>query len=214
MSNEIASVHGRRIWDSRGHPTVEVDVTLADGTVGRGMAPAGASRGRFEAIDLRDGGASFGGFGVGKAIDNINGPIAGVLVGRDVTDQEGADAALIALDGTDNFASLGGNAAVASSMAVLDAAARDAGVPVWRYLAGDAPVRLPLPEIQIFGGGAHAGRRVDIQDFLVMPIGASSFDEAIAMTAEVYRAAGELMAERGSRAGVADEGGWWPEFTT
>lgn len=214
MSKQISAVRGRRIWDSRGRPTVEVDVRLADGTVGRGMAPAGASRGRYEATDLRDGGAPLDGFGVARAVANVNGPIAGALVGRDATDQKGADAALVELDGTANFATLGGNAAIASSMAVLDAAARATGVPLWRYLAGDAPVRLPLPEIQIFGGGAHAGRRVDIQDFLIMPVGAASFDEAMVMTAEVYRAAGELMNERGSRAGVADEGGWWPAFAT
>lgn len=212
MSSVITGVHGRRIWDSRGRPTVETEITLADGTVGRGMAPAGASRGRFEAIDLRDGGYALGGFGVGKAVASVNGPIAAALTGRDAADQAGADAVLTELDGTENFASLGGNAAIASSMAVLDAAARQAGLPLWRYLAGDAPVRLPLPEIQIFGGGAHAGRRVDIQDFLIMPVGAASFDEAMVMTAEVYRAAGELMAERGSLAGVADEGGWWPDF--
>jgi len=214
MTVEIVAVHGRRIWDSRGRPTVEVDVTLSGGQRGRGMAPAGASRGRFEAIDLRDGGAVLGGFGVAAAVANVNGPIAGALVGMDATDQAAADAALAALDGTENFAKLGGNAAIATSMAVLDAAARSAGLPLWRYLAGDTPVRLPLPEIQIFGGGAHAGRRVDVQDFLIMPVGAASFDEAMVMTAEVYRAAGELMGERGKRAGVADEGGWWPDFAT
>jgi enolase len=214
MKTEITAVRGRRIWDSRGRPTVEVDVELACGARGRGMAPAGASRGRFEAIDLRDGGAQLGGFGVDKAVANVNGPIADALRGMDAVDQQTVDDALTALDGTENFASLGGNAAIATSMAVLDAAAHAAETPLWRYLAGDAPVRLPLPEIQIFGGGAHAGRRVDIQDFLIMPVGAASFDEAMVMTAEVYRAAGEFMDERGRRAGVADEGGWWPDFAT
>ena len=214
MKTEIVALHGRRIWDSRGRPTVEAEVELASGVVGRGLAPAGASRGRFEAIELRDGGAALGGFGVSRALANVNGPIARALVGRDAADQEGVDAALTELDGTENFAALGGNAAIASSMAVLDAAARAEGLPLWRYLAGDRPVRLPLPEIQIFGGGAHAGRRVDIQDFLIMPVGAASFDEAMVMTAEVYRAAGALMEARGSLAGVADEGGWWPDFAT
>ena len=214
MTTEIAALRGRRIWDSRGRPTVEVDVTLAGGAQGRGMAPAGASRGRFEAIDLRDGGDALGGFGVDKAVANVNGSIARALDGMDAADQEAVDAALTTLDGTANFATLGGNAAIATSMAVLSAAANAAVQPLWRYLAGDAKVRLPLPEIQIFGGGAHAGRRVDIQDFLIMPVGAASFDEAMVMTAEVYRAAGELMAERGKRAGVADEGGWWPDFAT
>jgi enolase len=214
MNTEIVSVRGRRIWDSRGRPTVEVDITLADGTRGRGMAPAGASRGRFEAVDLRDGGAAFGGFGVAKALTNIAGPIAKTIVGMDATDQQAIDEALASRDGTTNFSSLGGNAVIAVSMAALNASAAATGLPLWRYLAGDAPVRLPLPEIQIFGGGAHAGRRVDIQDFLIMPIGAASFDEALAMAAEVYRAAGKLMDSKGNQVGVADEGGWWPAFDT
>jgi enolase len=127
-------------------------------------------------------------------------------------DQVAVDEALIALDGTPTKAKLGGNATIATSLAVLHAAAAAAGQPLWRYLAGGKPVRMPLPQIQIFGGGAHAGRRVDVQDFLVMPIGAASFDEAMVMTAEVYRAAGELMESMGRRCGVADEGGWWPDF--
>jgi enolase len=124
------------------------------------------------------------------------------------------DAALIALDGTSTKSRLGGNATIAVSMAVLNAAAAASGVPLWRYLAGDAPVSMPLPEIQIFGGGAHAGRRTDIQDFLVMPVGAQSFDEALYMVAEVYHKAGDMMAALGRRAGVADEGGWWPDFSS
>lgn len=214
MKSEIVSLRGRRIWDSRGRPTVEVDVTLAGGAKGRGMAPAGASRGRFEAIDLRDGDPAFGGFGVGRALANIAGPIAETIVGMDATDQPAVDSALSARDGTTNFSSLGGNAVIATSLAVLNAAANACGEPLWSYLAGDAPVRVPLPEVQIFGGGAHAGRRVDIQDFLVMPIGAASFEQAMVMVAEVYRAAGTLMAEKGSLMGVADEGGWWPDFAT
>jgi len=212
MKTEIVAVRGRRIWDSRGHPTVEVDIALAGGARGRGMAPAGASRGRFEAVDLRDGGNMLGGLDVGCAISNVAGPIAEAIVGKDAADQVGIDAALAACDGTTNFSSLGGNAAIATSMAVLNAAADAAELPLWRYLAGDTPVRLPLPEIQIFGGGAHAGGRVDVQDFLIMPVGANSFDEAMVMAAEVYRAAGRLMAERGGPMGVADEGGWWPDF--
>lgn len=214
MTTEITRVRGRRVWDSRGRPTVEVDIELGGGARGRGMAPAGASRGRFEAIDLRDGGDALGGFGVSAAVANVNGAVAVAIAGMDAADQAGVDAALTTLDGTENFASIGGNAAIATSMAVLDAAANAGGLPLWRHLAGDAPVRLPLPEIQIFGGGVHAGRRVDVQDFLIMPVGAQSFDEAMEMTAEVYRAAGVLMSERGALAGVADEGGWWPDFAT
>lgn len=208
----ITEVHARRIWDSRGRPTVEVEIQLADGSTGRGIAPAGASTGSHEAVELRDGGERFGGFGVDRAVANVTREIAPALLGMDAREQQQIDTLLIALDGTPHKSRLGGNAMIATSMAVLDAAAKSARLPLWRYLAGDAPVTLPLPEIQIFGGGAHAGRRVDIQDFLVMPVGASSMEEALAMVAEVYRAAGQLMADAGKRAGVADEGGWWPDF--
>lgn len=212
MNSKITKVHARRIWDSRGRPTVEVEVTLADGSVGRGIAPAGASTGSHEAVELRDGGEAFGGYGVQRAVANVMREIAPALSGLDALEQRSIDKLLIGLDGTPNKSRLGGNALIATSMAVLDAAAKSARLPLWKYLAGDAPVTLPLPEIQIFGGGAHAGRRVDIQDFLVMPVGAQDIDEALAMVAEVYRAAGQLMADAGRRAGVADEGGWWPDF--
>jgi enolase len=214
MNTQIKKITGRRIWDSRGRPTVEAEVELECGAIGRGIAPAGASRGSNEAIDLRDGGDALGGFGVSGAVANVNGAIATRVLGMDAADQEGVDAALIALDGTSTKSRLGGNATIAVSMAVLNAAAAASGVPLWRYLAGDAPVSMPLPEIQIFGGGAHAGRRTDIQDFLVMPVGAQSFDEALYMVAEVYHKAGDMMAALGRRAGVADEGGWWPDFSS
>jgi enolase len=165
-------------------------------------------------VDLRDGGTRLGGLEVSGAVANVNGLIARALAGMDAREQRAVDAALVALDGTPTKARLGGNAVIACSLAVLHAAAAAAGQPLWRYLAGGAPVALPLPEIQIFGGGAHAGRRVDIQDFLVMPVGAQSFDEALVMCAEVYRHAGDLMERCGRRAGVADEGGWWPEFAS
>ena len=210
----IARVVGRRVWDSRGRPTVEAEVTLAGGARGRAIAPAGASRGLHEAIDLRDGGEAFGGLGVTRAVANVEGGIAACLHGMDASDQAAVDAAMEALDGTPQFARLGGNAVIAVSMAVLHAAAAASAKPLWAYLAADEPVALPMPEIQIFGGGAHAGRRVDVQDFMVMPVGARSFDEAIAITAEVYRAAGALMAEAGRLQGVADEGGFWPAFDT
>ena len=210
----IAKVTGRRVWDSRGRPTVEAEVAIAGGAVGRAIAPAGASRGAHEAIDLRDGGPAFGGLGVDRAVGPVRGEIAQRLRGMDAMDQAGIDGALEALDGTPQLARLGGNAVIATSMAVMHAAAAASGKPLWAYLAGDGPVSLPMPEIQIFGGGAHAGRRVDVQDFMVMPIGAKSFAEAIAITAEVYRAAGVLMAEAGKLEGVADEGGFWPAFDT
>lgn len=214
MKPRIQSLRARRIWDSRGRPTVEVDVKLADGTVGRGIAPAGASTGSHEAIELRDGGAAFGGYDVQQALASVQREIAPALIGREVLDQRGIDDVLIQLDGTPNKGRLGGNALIATSMAVLNAAAASQRLPLWRYLAGDQPVQLPLPEIQIFGGGAHAGRRIDIQDLLVMPVGAHSLDEGLAMVANVYRAAGDLMTEAGRRAGVADEGGWWPDFSS
>jgi enolase len=214
VSDAIVNLRARRVWDSRGRPTLEAEVTLEGGAVGRAIAPAGASRGSREAIDLRDGGARFGGMDVTRAIANVDGPMRRTLVGRDPSDQAGVDAALIALDGTPNKAKLGGNAMVAVSLAVAHAAAAARGWPLWQHLAGGNPVSLPLPEIQIFGGGAHAGRRIDIQDLMVMPVAATSFAQALAMTAEVYRAAGELMRDAGKLAGVADEGGWWPAFDT
>ncbi|MEM1045659.1 MAG: phosphopyruvate hydratase [Pseudomonadota bacterium] len=210
----IQSVHGRRVWDSRGNPTVEVDVRLENGDMGRAIAPAGASRGKREAIDLRDGGSALRGKDVARAVANVNGPIAAALQGHDVSDQSALDARLIELDPSPLKDSLGGNATVATSLAVLHAAAALAGRPLWRHVAdfyGRMP-SLPLPEIQIFGGGAHAGRRVDIQDFMIMVPGASTFDEVMEITNEVYFAAGDIMASRGNLAGVADEGGWWPLF--
>ena len=210
----ITGVHARRVWDSRGRPTVEADVTLAGGATGRAIAPAGASRGAREAVDLRDGGTAFGGFGVDRAVANVNGAIAHALAGLDACNQFAVDTTLIHLDGTPGKSSLGGNAMVATSLAVAQAAAAARHVPLWKYLAGDDAVALPLPEIQIFGGGAHAQRALDLQDLMVMPIGAASFGEALAMVAEIYRAAGSLLADAGKLSGVADEGGYWPAFAT
>ena len=208
----ISKVQGRRVWDSRGRPTVEVDVTLACGAQGRAIAPAGASMGSGEAVDLRDGGKPLAGLGITRALTSVNGEIAKLLHGKDALDQSGVDRAIVALDGTANLSRLGGNAAVATSMAILHAAAAAKKVPIWRYLANGSKVRIPLPEIQIFGGGAHAARRVDVQDFMIMCPGASSFAEALEWTAEVYFAAGQLMKKAGKLQGVADEGGYWPAF--
>ena len=213
-STNITRIAGRRVWDSRGRPTVEAEITLAGGATGRAIAPAGASRGMHEAIDLRDGGEDLGGLGVETALDNLADEIVPRLNGMDASDQEAVDLAMIDLDDTDTKSKLGGNTMIAVSMAVLHAAAAAENIPLWRYLAGDADVRIPMPEIQIFGGGAHAGRRVDIQDFMAVPVGADSFDDAMEMIAEVYLAAGRLMADAGKLGGVADEGGWWPEFDT
>ena len=206
----IVKTMGRRVWDSRGRPTVEAEILLACGARGRAIAPAGASRGSREAIDLRDP----DGFGVNAAVANVNGAIAKAMAGMDAARQEGIDAALIALDGTPNKARLGANATVAVSLAALHAAAQSQDLPLFRYLAQGKTVSLPLPEIQIFGGGAHAGRRIDIQDLMVMALSAKSFDQALEMTARVYHAAGDLMRDAGKLHGVADEGGWWPEFAS
>ncbi len=208
----IVRIEGLSVWDSRGRPTVEANIQLACGAVGRGMAPAGASTGSGEARDLRDGGEGFGAYGVSRAVANVNGPIATGLVGMDAADQASIDQQLMTLDGTSDKTNLGANATVAVAMASANAAAAAHDVPLYHYLGGAAAVTLPLPEVQIFGGGAHAGRRVDIQDFLIVCPGAESFAEAIAWTAEVYHAAGKLMRDAGKLAGVADEGGYWPDF--
>jgi enolase len=208
----ITGVHGRRIWDSRGRPTLEVEVHAAGGATGRAAAPAGASRGSREAVDLRDGGDRFGGMDVQHALASVNGPIARALAGLDARRQETIDQTLRDADGTVDKSKLGGNAIVATSLACAHAAAAAEHAPLWRYLAGEGAVSLPLPEVQIFGGGVHAGRRIDIQDLMIVALAARSFSEALEMTAEVYRAAGALMQEAGRLAGVADEGGFWPLF--
>lgn len=212
----ITGLASRRVWDSRGNPTVEVEVRTASGAIGRAIAPAGASRGTREAIDLRDGGTALKGMDVQQAVANVNMLIAATLKGMDCADQAGIDAALVALDGTALKSRLGGNAMVATSLAVLHAAAAAKAVPLWRHFAdlSGATPSIPLPEVQIFGGGAHAARRVDVQDFMVMVPGAGSFDEVMEVTAEIYHAAGTIMAAKGNAAGVADEGGWWPMFSS
>ena len=213
MSTEITDVTGRRVWDSRGRPTIEAEIHLASGATGRAIAPAGASTGSAEAVDKRDGGRALGGYDVMEGVAAVNHEIADSLRGLDATDQEEADRRLIDLDGTPNKRRLGGNALIAVSMAVAHAAAADAGVSLWQFLAKDRnEFFLPLPEIQIFGGGAHAARRVDVQDFMVIAVGADSYAQSLEWTAEVYLAAGMLMREAGLMQGVADEGGFWPAF--
>lgn len=208
----IERVLGRRVWDSRGRPTVEAEVRLAGGAAGRAIAPAGASTGTGEAVDLRDGGERFGGMDVARAVAHVADPIAPALAGLDAGDQAAVDARLMALDGTPEKRRLGGNATIAVSMATAHAAAAAAGLPLWRQLGGEAAATLPLPEIQILGGGAHASGRLDVQDFLVVCPGAGTFAEALDWTAEVYRTCGRMLAERGLLRGVADEGGFWPEL--
>ena len=210
----IKSILARRVWDSRGRPTVEAEVVLNDGSLGRAIAPSGASKGTREALELRDGGDRFGGLDVMRAVGHVNGEISNALVGTKADNQSALDQALIDLDGTVNKSRLGANATLAVSMAAAHAMAAASDMPLYRYLGNGKIGRLPMPQIQIFGGGAHAGRRVDVQDFMVVCPGASSFAQALEWTAEVYRHAGLLMAQRGSLFGVADEGGWWPDFSS
>lgn len=208
---KITSLDALQIFDSRGNPTVEVIATLEDGTTGHGLVPSGASTGHHEALELRDGDKSrFNGKSVFKALSHVTGEIASEVIGRDVFDQAGLDAALIALDGTPGKSRLGANATLGTSMAIAQAAANAKRVPLFTSL-GDGTL-LPLPEIQIFGGGKHAQGRIDIQDFMIMALTAQTYDETLEVTANVFHAAAEIMRKRGLLAGVADEGGYWPMF--
>ena len=214
--SKITSLIGRRVWDSRGIPTVEAEITTTNGKVSRAISPSGASRGSREAIELRDGGTYLNGKDVSEALKNINGPIAQALIGLDTCDQAAIDSALLNLDGSPLKQALGGNAVVAASMAALHGGALVQDKPLWRHISdyyGTTP-SIPLPEIQIFGGGAHAGGRVDIQDFMIMVPNASSFDDVMTVTSDVYFMAGAIMARKGKIAGIADEGGWWPSFAS
>ena len=208
---KITSIEAWQIYDSRGFPTVEAEVTLANGIRGRGLAPSGASTGQFEAVELRDGDPKrFRGKSVFKAIANIQNEIAPTLCGADVFEQAALDKKLIELDGTPNKGRLGANAILPVSMAVANAAAAARNVPLYAYL-GEGTL-LPVPEIQIIGGGAHANWRTDVQDFLLIATGARSFEEVMEITHNVYHAAAEILRERKKYFGIADEGGFWPEF--
>ncbi len=212
---KIDSISAWQVFDSRGNPTVEAEVTLANGVRGRGMAPSGASTGQFEAVELRDRAPErFGGKSVFQAIANVQDTIGPALRGRDVFDQSGLDESMIALDGTPNKSRLGANAILSVSMAAANAAAAARAEPLFVHLGVGRGDLLPLPEIQIIGGGAHANWRTDVQDFLLIAIGARSYSEVMEMTHNVYHAAGEILRQRGKYFGVADEGGYWPEFKT
>jgi enolase len=211
---KIKSVQAIQVYDSRGNPTVEAEIELESGARGRGTVPSGASTGQFEALELRDGDpARFRGKSVFQAIDNIHREIAPALIGCDVRDQAALDGKLVELDGTPNKSRLGANAILAVSMAAAVAAANAQRRPLYDWLGQSEGTLLPLPEIQIVGGGAHAHWRTDVQDFLVIATGAKTFQEVMEITFNVYRAAGDLMAKRGTLYGVADEGGYWPEFS-
>lgn len=210
---KIASVSAYQVYDSRGNPTIEAEVALADGVRGRGVVPSGASTGQFEALELRDRDPErFRGKSVFRAIANVNEIIGPAVSGRDVFDQHGLDEAMIALDGTPNKGRLGANAILSVSMAAAQAAAQARGEPLFAYL-GQGNL-LPLPEIQITGGGAHANWRTDVQDYLLIAVGARSYAEVMEITHNVYHAAGDIMKRRGRYFGVADEGGYWPDFTS
>jgi enolase len=212
---KIIDVGAYQILDSRGNPTIEAEVCLENGFCGRGVAPSGASAGQFEALELRDtNGAHFGGLAVRQAVHNVLNEIRPAILGMDATDQLSVDQKLIALDGTTNKARLGANSILSVSMATAYAASSARHLPLYAYLGGGSGVMIPLPQIQIIGGGAHANRNLDIQDFLVVATGATTFMEALEMTHGVYRAAGDLLQAAGKRFGVADEGGFWPAFRT
>jgi enolase len=211
--SQISRVAARQILDSRGQPTVEVEITLASGAVGRAAVPSGASTGAFEALELRDGDASvYGGKGVMKAVANVEDELAGVLVGREASDQAVLDRTMIEFDGTPNKARLGANAILGCSLAVAAAAAVDAGLPLYRYLGGARANRLPVPMMNILNGGAHADNSVDLQEFMVAPIGARTFADAVRMGAEVYGELKKVLRSRGLGTGVGDEGGFAPDL--
>jgi enolase len=213
----IADVHARQILDSRGNPTVEVDARLESGATGRTAVPSGASTGEHEAVELRDGGEAFGGKGVMRAVEHVNGEIAAAVRGRDGADQVGLDRALIELDGTDTKARLGANAILGVSLAVARAVAAERGEPLWRSLAGlagEAAPLLPTPMMNVMNGGMHADNPVDFQEFMIMPVGAASFAQALRMGAETYQELKAQLRERGLATGVGDEGGFAPALET
>jgi enolase len=207
----IAEVHGRQVLDSRGNPTVEVDVVLESGAPGRAIVPSGASTGVHEAVELRDGGTAWSGKGVSQAVAHVNGEIAGLLRGRDASDQEGLDRALIELDGTANKGRLGANAILGASLAAAKASAADEGVSLFRYLGGDNAT-LPVPMMNVINGGAHASNSIDLQEFMVVPAGAETFSEGLQLGVEVYHALKQVLTERGLSTLVGDEGGFAPDL--
>ncbi|WP_036142701.1 phosphopyruvate hydratase [Luteibacter sp. 9135] len=213
MSTSITTIHAREILDSRGNPTLEAEVTLADGSFGRAAVPSGASTGTREAVELRDGDKGrYGGKGVRKAVDNVNGEIAKALAGYDALDQKGLDAKLIALDGTDNKGKLGANALLGVSMAAAHAAATSKKQALWQYLMVDGGGTLPVPMMNIINGGAHADNNVDVQEFMVLPVGAPSFAEALRYGAEIFHALKSVLKGRGLNTSVGDEGGFAPNL--
>ncbi len=209
----ITSIHGREILDSRGNPTVEVDVTLESGALGRAAVPSGASTGIREAVELRDGDkARFAGKGVRKAVAAVNGAIAEALRGRDVFDQIGIDRSLRELDGTDNKGRLGANAILGTSLAVAKAAAVAVGMPLWRYVGGSAACILPVPMMNVINGGAHADNPIDVQEFMIMPVGADTFSDSLRVGTEIFHQLKKALKDAGHNTNVGDEGGFAPNL--
>lgn len=210
---EIVAVRGREVLDSRGNPTVEVELATVSGFVGRAAVPSGASTGQLEAVELRDGeGDRYGGKGVLNAVENVNSELAGVVLGMDVTDQRALDLAMIEADGTENKGRLGANAILGISLAAAKAAAESAGLPLFRYLGGPGAYTLPVPCANILNGGAHAANNVDFQEFMIVPAGFYSYSEALRAVAEVYQGLKKLLGERGLSGGIGDEGGFAPDL--
>lgn len=212
--SEIKAIKAREIIDSRGNPTVEADVVLSNGVVGRAAVPSGASTGSREAIELRDGGSRYLGKGVLKAVENVNTEIAKAIVGKDANNQNGIDRAMIELDGTENKGRLGANALLAVSMATAHAAAKDAGLPLYQYLGKGDSYKLPVPMMNIINGGAHADNSVDMQEFMILPVTAGSMAEAIRYGAEVFHHLKSVLKKRGLNTAVGDEGGFAPDLSS
>jgi enolase len=212
--SQIERIHARQILDSRGNPTVEVEVTLSSGAQGSAAVPSGASTGEFEATELRDGGSDWGGKGVTQAVANVNGEVAREIAGIDASDQKALDDALIALDGTPNKSRLGANAVLGVSLAAAHAQAAEEGLPLWRFLGGEEASVLPVPMMNVLNGGAHADNKVDFQEFMIVPLGAESFSQCLRMGAEVFHALKGTLHERGLGTAVGDEGGFAPDLSS
>jgi enolase len=210
--SQIEHVHARQILDSRGNPTVEVELSLRSGAWGRAAVPSGASTGEFEATELRDGGADWLGKGVSRAVNNVNGEIATAVRGQDASTQAALDRTLITLDGTPNKSRLGANAVLAVSLAAAHAAAAEERLPLWRYLGGETAHVLPVPMMNVLNGGAHADNRIDFQEFMIVPVGARTFSEALRMGAEVFHHLKSTLHARGLSTAVGDEGGFAPDL--
>lgn len=210
--NAIVRIQAREVLDSRGNPTVEAEVHLENGAMGRAIVPSGASTGEREAVELRDGGQRYGGKGVRKAVEHVNGEIQDLLLGMEAEEQEHIDAALCALDGTENKARLGANAILSVSLATAHAAAHAAGQPLYRYIGGLGPLQLPVPMMNVINGGAHADNDVDMQEFMLIPAGAESFSEALQMGVEVFHSLKAVLQSRGLATTVGDEGGFAPNL--